>query len=150
MFLSYTVVATTGSFMQTDDLVNGASGKSSITTIMINDIPHYLLLKVIWKSNGISWNRSCYCILTSSNGNMFRVTDRPLTKATDAELWYFLWLNKQFCKQSKRRWFETPSHSLWRHCNGNPHTEDFDVMQMIFMNTIGRQWTKMTDKRMKL
>ena len=27
-------------------------------------------------------------------------------------------LNKQLSKQSGHRWFETPSHSLWRHCNG--------------------------------
>ena len=28
-----------------------------------------------------------------------------------------LHLNKQFSKQSRRRWFVTPSRSLWRHCN---------------------------------
>ena len=27
-------------------------------------------------------------------------------------------LNKRLSKQSIRRWFETPSCSLWRHCNG--------------------------------
>ena len=26
-------------------------------------------------------------------------------------------LNKRLSKQSRRRWFETPSRSLWRHCN---------------------------------
>ena len=26
-------------------------------------------------------------------------------------------INKRLSKQSKRRWFETPSRSLWRHCN---------------------------------
>ena len=26
-------------------------------------------------------------------------------------------LNKRLSKPSRRRWFETPSHSLWRHCN---------------------------------
>ena len=25
--------------------------------------------------------------------------------------------NKRLSKQSRRRWFETPSRSLWRHCN---------------------------------
>ena len=32
----------------------------------------------------------------------------------------FLWsapLHKLFSKQSRRRWFETPSHSLWCRCN---------------------------------
>ena len=27
-------------------------------------------------------------------------------------------LNKRLCKQSRRHWFETPSHPLLRHCNG--------------------------------
>ena len=42
-----------------------------------------------------------------------------LTKASETELWCFfdLRLNKRFSKQSGRRWFEMPSHSLWRHCN---------------------------------
>ena len=43
----------------------------------------------------------------------------PPTKASDAELWCFLWsvLNKRLSKQSRRRWFDTPSRSLWRHRN---------------------------------
>ena len=42
----------------------------------------------------------------------------PLTNASDAELWCFfnLHLNTRLSKQSWRR-FETPSPSLWRHCN---------------------------------
>ena len=27
-------------------------------------------------------------------------------------------LNRRLCKQSRGWWFETPSHPLWRHCNG--------------------------------
>ena len=43
----------------------------------------------------------------------------PLAKASGAEFWSFRCsaLNKQLSKQSRRRWFETPSRSLWRHCN---------------------------------
>ena len=41
------------------------------------------------------------------------------TKASDAELWCFWCLNKRLNKQSRHRWFETPSHALWRHCNDN-------------------------------
>ena len=29
-------------------------------------------------------------------------------------------INKRFSKQSRGWWFETPSHSLWCHCNVNP------------------------------
>ena len=43
----------------------------------------------------------------------------PLTKTSEAELWCFLWsaTEQRLSKQSRRRWFETPSRSLWRHCN---------------------------------
>ena len=41
------------------------------------------------------------------------------TKTSGAELWRFsyLCLNKRLSKQSRHRWFEMPSPSLWRHCN---------------------------------
>ena len=32
-------------------------------------------------------------------------------------------LNKRLSKQSRRRWFETPSRSLWRHCNVVPSSD---------------------------
>ena len=69
-------------------------------------------------------------MLTSSNGNIFRVTGTccweftshrwiPLTKASDAELWYFLWsASERLSQQSWSYWFEKPSRSLCRHCNG--------------------------------
>ena len=40
---------------------------------------------------------------------------RPVTRSFDG---FFIcaWLSKQ----PRRRCFETPSHSLWRHCNGHP------------------------------
>ena len=40
---------------------------------------------------------------------------RPVTWSFDD--YFDLRLNKRLCKQSRRRWFETPSGSLWRHCN---------------------------------
>ena len=68
------------------------------------------------------------CMMTSLNGNIFRVTGPlcgeftghrwiPLTKTSDADLWCFLRLNKRLSKQSKPLWFDMPSHPLWRHCN---------------------------------
>ena len=80
-------------------------------------------------------------MMTSSNGNIFRVTGPlcgeftghwwiPLKKASDAELWYLfiLCLNKRLSKQSRGWWFETLSRPLWRHCNaeiviGSLHNE---------------------------
>ena len=68
-------------------------------------------------------------MMTSSNGNIFRVTgplwgdstgDRwiSLTKAVTPsfQIFFDLCMNKRLSKQSRRRWFETPSCSLWRDC----------------------------------
>ena len=89
--------------------------------------------------------------MTSSNGNIFRVTGPlcgeftgarwiPRTKASDAELCVFfdLRLNKRLSKQSWGWWFETQSGSLWRHCKEcsfmlttNPQ-QSFMFMRRIF------------------
>ena len=42
-------------------------------------------------------------------------TQRPMTLNFD--VFFDLRLNKWLSKQCRRRWFETPSRSLWRHCN---------------------------------
>ena len=70
-------------------------------------------------------------IMTSSNGNIFRVTgplcgeftglgefptQRPVTRSFD--VFFDLCLNKRLSKQSWGWWFETLSWSLWRHSNG--------------------------------
>ena len=43
----------------------------------------------------------------------------PLLKAVTRifEVFFDLRMNKRLSKQSRRRWFETTSRSLWRHCN---------------------------------
>ena len=74
--------------------------------------------------------KSNIAMVTSSNGNIFRVTGHlcgeftgrrwiPRTKTSDAELWCFfhLRLNKRSSKQSWGWWFETLSRPLWRHSN---------------------------------
>ena len=40
---------------------------------------------------------------------------RPVTRRFDA--FFDVRLNKRVSKHSRCRWFETPWHSLWRHCN---------------------------------
>ena len=79
-------------------------------------------------------------MMTSSNGNLFRDTgpfarnspitgelssQRPLTRIFD--VFFDLRLNKRLSKQSIRRWFETPSRTLWRHRNelSNAHINKF-------------------------
>ena len=69
-------------------------------------------------------------MMTSSNGNSFRVTghlcgnspvtiefptQRPVTQSFD--VFFDLHLNKRLSKQSWGWWFETPSRPLWRHNN---------------------------------
>ena len=72
---------------------------------------------------------STMIMITSSNGNIFRITGPlygeftghrwiPVTKASDAELWCLLLrLNNGLSKQSRCWWFKTPSCSLWHYCN---------------------------------
>ena len=55
-------------------------------------------------------------------------SQRPLTRSCD--VFFDLRLNKRFSKQSKRRWFETPSRPLWHHCNEGTAT-DFNLMLRI-------------------
>ena len=73
-------------------------------------------------------------MMTSSNGNIFRVTgplcgeftgpveflaQRPVTRSFD--VFFDLRLNKRLSKQPWGWWFEMPSWSLWRHCNVCAH-----------------------------
>ena len=44
-------------------------------------------------------------------------SQRPVTQSFD--IFFDLRQNKRLSKQSRLRWFETPSRSLWRHCNVN-------------------------------
>ena len=78
----------------------------------------------------LSFSEMQPCMMTSSNGNICRVTGPlcgeftchrwiPLTKTSDAgsDVFFNLCLNKRLSKQSCGWWFETPSCSLWRYCN---------------------------------
>ena len=104
----------------------------------------YIVGKWVWINNwthaGQSWNENSWkqlertswhiSMMTSSNGNIFRVTghlcgeftgpgefpaQRPVTRSFD--VFFDLCLNKRLSKQPWGWWFETPSRSLWRHCN---------------------------------
>ena len=88
----------------------------------------------IWCSKLLSVHKGllerCDTMMTSSNGNIFRVTgplcgeftgpgefptQRPVTRSFD--VYFDLRLNKRLSKQSRGWWFETLSRSLWRHRN---------------------------------
>ena len=103
------------------------------------------------------WHKILQCaILTSSNGNIFRVTgplcgeftgpgefhtQRPVTRSFD--VFFDLRLNKRLSKQPWGWWFETPSWSLWRQCNAIgfchlyiPH------LPKLYMSKFGRNKSK--------
>ena len=83
-------------------------------------------------------------MMTSSNGNIFRVTDhlcgeftgpgaqRPVTRSFD--VFFELLLNKRFSTQSWGWWFETLSRPLWCHCNAcmrRSGISSFDIIDII-------------------
>ena len=97
----------------------------------ITDGVHYVIRATsVSKSLKFVYTYIRKCIMTSSNGSICRITGLlcgeltghvwiPRTKANEVEFEVFfdLRLNKRLSKQSRRRSFETPSYSSWRHCN---------------------------------
>ena len=90
----------------------------------------YQCVKGQYPQDLVAYLERCHHMMTSSNGNIFRVTGPlcgeftgprwiPHTKASDVELWCFLWStpNKWLSKQMQGWWFETHSPPLWRHSN---------------------------------
>ena len=97
---------------------------------------HHCHMKHVTVCDSYLWPRNIdrTHIMTSSNGNIFRVTgplcweftghwwiplespsQRPVTRSFD--VFFDLRLNKRLSKQSRRWWFGTPQRSLWRHGN---------------------------------
>ena len=101
--------------------------KLSLTRKIIN-LPHYrpfVGIKPVDQGRVMQKPYQChYCIgrkraypmMTSSNGNIFRVTG-PVTRSCD--VFFDLRLNKRLSKQSWGWWFETLLRPLWRPCNAN-------------------------------
>ena len=84
-------------------------------------------------------------MMTSSNGNIFRVTghlcgeftgpgefptQRPVTRSFD--VFFDLSLSKRLSKQSRGWWFQTQSRPLWRHCNVMPPRVTTPQLQRYF------------------
>ena len=84
-------------------------------------------------------------------------SQRPVTRSFD--VFFDLRLNKRLSKQSKRRWFETPSRSLLRNCyvdpDGDPspsehlflvwfptHPEHFIKKNSYRVIEIGQHWLR--------
>ena len=93
-----------------------------------------LVSSVLWHKCQSGFLLSCNTsMMTSSNGNIFRVTgplcgeftgpgefptQRPVTRSFD--VYFDLGPNEWLSKQWRRWWFKIPSRSLWRHCNDSP------------------------------
>ena len=56
-------------------------------------------------------------------------SQRPVTLSFD--VFFDMGLNKRLGRQSRHQWFETPSHSLWRHGNAAVRSDDTYVRQSI-------------------
>ena len=64
----------------------------------------------------------------------------PFTEVSNAEklgvdIFFNLRLNERLSKQSWRRWFETPSCKLWRHCNVNNLAAYRVIIHLIKLRT---------------
>ena len=66
-------------------------------------------------------------------------SERSVTLSFDA--FFDLRRNKRLSKQSRRRWFETPSPSLWRQCNV------CDITSLINQHPIMQSWVNFLSKR---
>ena len=82
----------------------------------------------LWTGVGVLYAE---CMMTSSNGKFSALlalcagnsqitgefpSQRPVTRRFD--VFVYLRLTKRLRKQSRGLWFEMPSRSSWRHCNG--------------------------------
>ena len=99
-------------------------------------------------------------MMTSSNGNIFRVTgplcgeltgpgefpaQRPVTRSFD--VFFDLRLNKRLGKQPWSWWFETPPWSLWRQCNDQAIRKRLEMPEVPHRH---RYWGCTVDTRLKI
>ena len=110
----------------------------------------------VWRNQFHLWElwKIIAYMMTSSNGNVFRVTGhlrgeftgerwiprtKPVTRSFD--VFFDLRTNKRLSKQSWGWWFEPPSCSFWRHCNvgyGEDHTKGLETH--ICVSELGHHW----------
>ena len=87
------------------------------------------------------------------------LSKRSLTRSFD--VFFDLRLNKRLNKQSRGWWFETPSHSLWRHCNAGynddqscshlqKYTDILDIFQTLITKIAEMTHTCKVSARVKL
>ena len=60
---------------------------------------------------------SALLVLCTGNSPVTREFPSQMPVSRSFDVFFDLRMNKQLSKQSRRRWFDTPSRWLWRHCN---------------------------------
>ena len=95
-------------------LANGLSQRVSLKNHLYTDRCHFMI--IISRRNQTE-TFSALLVLCTGNSPIAGEfpAQRPLTRNLD--VFFDLRLKKWLSKQSRRRWLETPSRSLWRHCN---------------------------------
>ena len=77
--------------------------------------------KRLWTLNRVSWWRhqmktfSAWLSLCAGNSPVNDGFPSQRTATRSFDVFFDLWLIKRLSKQSRRRWFETPSSLSWRH-----------------------------------
>ena len=78
-------------------------------------------------SNGNMFCFTCFCmgnsLVTAGNSSVTGEFPSHRLVTWSFDVFFDLRLNKWLSKQLRRRWFETPSRSLWRHCNVVPNSD---------------------------
>ena len=97
----------------------------------------HTVIFVSWHHSGTLWRHqmetfSALLALCAGNSPVTGEfpSQRPVTRSF--EVFFDLRLNKRMSKQSRRRWLETPSRSLWRHRNDFSKV-NYDVSQYHYI-----------------
>ena len=64
-------------------------------------------------------------------------------------VFFDLHLNKRLSKPSRCQWFETPSHSLWRHCNVPTPSQCWEMIKKMQINSYV-SWNQLSMRRVSI
>ena len=80
--------------------------------------PHMYFIYMAWWRHQMETFSAllAFCEWNPITGHRWITLTKPVKRTFD--VFFDVHLNNWLSKQSRRRWFETPLRSLWRHCNG--------------------------------
>ena len=95
--------------------------------IIVTQASHLILLQRKIHNDVIKWKHfpRDWPFVRGITGPGDFPTQRPVTRSFD--VFFDLGLNKRLSKQPWGWWFETPSWSLWRHCNADSKTAAWNI-----------------------